>query len=357
MKLVVRYLVGKCLINTLLVLLVFIMLFSAFTIVGELPNLGKGSFNIWAMLIYICALIPSLMYLLMPLAVLIGVMMSMLSLVNYSEYAILRTSGVSLRRITVILAIFGAIFSVITFLIGEVVAPETNHFAKLYKLSRTHDLISTQLRSGVWSRDGVNDFVNIKQIMPDNTIVGVRVFHYDDKFNLQTYTESDEGKFNKTDNKWVLRDVTIKDFTKQDLVTTKLPQLIWKTSISPSFFNILVIAPEDMSVINLIKFINHLEQNKQSTQRYQIAFWNKLLYPIACISMALIALAFTPNNRRNINLSTKLFFGLLIGLAFFFTTRLVGYMAFLFGWNAIISSTGPTIILFVCGWYFILRKE
>ncbi|MFN7094375.1 MAG: LptF/LptG family permease, partial [Burkholderiales bacterium] len=81
------------------------------------------------------------------------------------------------------------------------------------------------------------------------------------------------------------------------------------------------------------------------------------LYPIACISMSLIALAFIPNNRRNINLGGKLFAGILIGISFFFITRLLGFMALLFNWNAIISALAPTIILFACGWYFVLRKE
>jgi lipopolysaccharide export system permease protein len=336
---------------------VFVMLFSVFIVIGEMPSLGKGSYNTIAMLIYVCSLIPNCAYMVMPLAVLIGVMVSMLSLVNYSEYAILRTSGISLWRITAILFVFGAVFSGATFLLGEVIVPEANHFAKVYKMSHTHDLISAQLRSGVWSRDGANDFVNIKQIMPDNTILGIRIFHYDSGFNLQTYTEATEGTFDLTNNQWILKDVRVKNYTKQDIMTTHIPQQVWITAIDPSYFNVLVTNPEEMSAFELIKYISHLSQNKQSTQRYEIAFWNKLLYPIACISMALLALAFTPNNRRNINLSTKLFYGILIGLVFYFTTKLVGYMALLYSWNAIVSNVGPTAILFFFGWYFVIRKE
>ncbi len=40
-----------------------------------------------------------------------------------------------------------------------------------------------------------------------------------------------------------------------------------------------------------------------------------------------------------------------------FVTRLIGFMALLFAWNAIISSLTPTLILFTVGWYFVLRKE
>jgi lipopolysaccharide export system permease protein len=85
--------------------------------------------------------------------------------------------------------------------------------------------------------------------------------------------------------------------------------------------------------------------------------WNKFLYPIACISMAFIAIGFIPNNGRNINLSTKLFSGILIGVAFFFTNKLVAYTAALYEWDPILSASIPTIVLFIIGFVVIAKKE
>jgi lipopolysaccharide export system permease protein len=357
MKLLTWYIFRRCIFNTFLMLLAFIMLFSIFNVLSQISDVGKGSFTASSMLVYTALLIPNYVYLLMPLAILIGVMLSMLSLVNYSEYAIIRTSGLSLRRITAILFSFGITFSVITFLIGEVVAPQSNHFAQVYKISKTKQVVSTQLRSGIWSKDGNNAFVNIKQVLPDNTIVGVNILRYGIGLNLQYYVQAEDGHFNEQSQSWTLNNVTIYDYTGQNVKVLQFPHYSWKTSVVPSYFSVLVIAPEDMSAFGLLKYIHHLEENNQSTQRYQIAFWNKLLYPIACISMSLIALAFIPNNRRNINLGSKLFAGILIGISFFFITRLVGFMALLFDWNAVLSALTPTAILFILGWYFVLRKE
>ncbi len=357
MRLITRYIFNKCALSTFMILLAFVMLFSIVNIISSLGDIGKGGFTVLAMLVYTIALIPNYLYLLMPLAVLIGVMLSMLSLVNYSEYAIIRTSGVSLKNIMWVLLSFGICFSILTFLVGEIIAPRTNHFAQVYKISKTNQIISSQLHSGIWSKDGENDFVNIKQVLPDNTILGIGIFHYDSNLNLLYYINADSGEFNNDKNEWELREVDEYNYSGQNIKTTHFKQYLWKTSIEPSYFNVLVLAPEDMSALGLIKYIHHLRLNNQSTQRYQIAFWNKLLYPIACISMALMALAFVPNNRRNINLGTKMFSGILIGISFFFLTRLIGHLALLFDWNAIISSLSPTVILFIFGWYFVLRKE
>ena len=354
---ITKYILKKCFMNTVMILGAFVLLFSIFSILGQLGDVGKGSFTTVAMLIYIAILIPNYVYLLIPLAILIGVMITMLGLVNYSEYAIIRTSGVSLRRITLILLSFGVVFSIITFALGELVAPYANHYAQVYKKIKTHELLEAQLHSGIWTKDQDDSFVNIKQIMPDNTILGVNILRYNDKLELQSYINAESGKFNDDEKVWVLHNLHIFDYTHQNIVKTDVLNYKWKTSIEPSYFNVLVIAPEDMSALTLIEYMHHLQENKQSIQRYEIAFWGKLLYPIACISMSLIALAFTPNNRRNINLGAKLFAGILIGVAFFFITKLIGFMALLFHWNAILSALLPTVVLFTVGWFFVLRKE
>lgn len=341
----------------MMILGAFVLLFSIFSILGQLGDIGKGNFTTLSMLIYIIILIPNYIYLLMPLAILIGVMISMLGLVNYSEYAIIRTSGVSLKKIMAILLFFGVVFSFITFALGELVAPKANHYAQVYKKIKTHELLEAQLHSGIWSKDRNNSFVNIKQIMPDNTILGISIFNYDDNLKLKSYMTAEEGGFDDKKQVWILHKLHKTDYTHQNIMKTNLDTYSWKTSIEPSYFNVLVIAPEDMSALALIEYMHHLELNKQSVQRYEIAFWGKLLYPIACISMSLIALAFTPNNRRNINLGAKLFAGILIGVAFFFTTKLIGFMALLFHWNAILSALTPTLILFIVGWFFVMRKE
>ena len=357
MTAITKYIFQKCLFNTFLMLLAFIMLFSIFNIIGEVGNIGKGDFNTLSMLFYTILSIPNYMYLLMPLAILIGVMLAMLSLVNYSEYAIIRTSGVSLRKIMMILLSYGFIFSLLTLTLGEFVAPAANSYAQVYKKTKLQETVSTQLHTGVWSKDGENGFVNIKQIMPDSTIEGVNIFHYDDKLKLQEYLTADKGYYDLNKNSWILDHVTRYGYTGINVESSLLNNYVWKTTVEPKYFNVLVIQPEEMSAMGLLRYMQHLEVSNQSTSRYNIAFWGKLVYPFACISMTLIALAFIPNNRRNINLGSKLFAGIIIGVAFFFTTKLVGFLALLFHWNAILSAILPTIGLLGIGGYFVLRKD
>ena len=359
MKLISRYILNKCILNTAMLLFAFSIIYTIVNAIPELGDVGKGTYTTTAMFIYLAALLPSYIYLLIPLAVLIGVMSTMLGLVKNSEYAIIRTSGVSLKDITKVLAIFGAMTAIFTFVLGEVIAPEANHFAKVYKLNKMDQQMSNALSSGVWSKDGELNIVNIKQVNPNDSssIIGIRIFSYNKTQQLQTYITADSAIWQGQTHSWLLQNVVRFQYLPAKINVEKLPDLPWASSIDPSYFSVLVVAPEDMPAFSLMKYIRHLKNNNQSTNRHEIAMWNKLLYPISCISMAFIAVGFIPNNGRNINLSSKLFLGILIGVTFFFVNRLIGYMAVIFNWNAILSATIPTAILFAIGWIVIVKKE
>jgi lipopolysaccharide export system permease protein len=120
---------------------------------------------------------------------------------------------------------------------------------------------------------------------------------------------------------------------------------------------VLLVFPEQMSGLSLMAYIEHLKTNKQQTSRYEIALWGKVFYPLACISMALMALAFTPINRRQGNLGTQLFVGILIGLAFHFFNRLLGHLGLLYDWWPAVVATLPTLTFLAVGMWLTLRRE
>lgn len=359
MKLIHKYILKKCFFNTSLLLFAFAIIYTVVQAIQELNTVGKGSYTTLAMFIYLGALLPSYIYLLIPLSVLIGVMTTMLGLVKNSEYAIMRTSGISLRDITKILSVFGIIFALITFMVGEVIAPESSHFAKIYKLNKTEERVSMDLSSGIWSKDGEQTIVNVKNINANNNeeIQGIQIFSYDDNLVLEERITAESATYDRKQKLWVLSNVADYKYINNKIEVQESKTYDWKSTIDPSYFSVLVISPDDMPAFHLFSYIKHLNHNHEATNRHEIAMWNKILYPIACISMAFIAIGFIPNNGRNINLSTKLFAGILIGVAFFFVNKLVGFLATLYFWNPILSASIPTVLLFGIGWIIIVKKE
>ncbi len=355
---IIRYIFIKCMVNTLLILCAFVGLFAIFMAIGELSSVGHGDFNTLSLFIYIIALLPSFTYLLIPLAVLIGVVLTILNLVHHSEYTIIRTSGVSLKFIALILLLFGFTFGTLSFFVGEILAPRTDNFAKIYKLKKLNQIITADLSSGVWTKDGAYTFVNIKHILPNDTIGDIYIFYYSNELKLLKSIHALDGNFDLTKNVWQLHTVETNEYRDNaNIVIKKFNVLEWRSSISPKYFSVLVVTPESMSIFELMKYINHLHNNNQSVHRYEIAFWSKLTYPFSAIVLALIAILFIPNNARMVNLSNRIFIVILIGAAFFFIIKLINYLALLLALNAIVATTLPIILLLSITIYYLYRFD
>jgi lipopolysaccharide export system permease protein len=345
MNLINKYILEKCLFNTLLVSFAVLLIIMIVNIIGEINSLSS-QYTFTAILIYSVLLLPKYIYMLMPLIILIGVLVGMSSLVNYSEYAIIRTAGISLKYIVLLLLCYGLIFSLLMFTFSEIIVPISSSYAQTYKNIKTHQMISSHLSSGIWSKDGQNTFINIKLILPNFNIRGVSILNYDKNWQLVHYITAESGAYNYTQNKWELSNVMKYTYTQRQIIQEYIAKhYIWHTTIVPNYFNLIVLHPDDMSLFSLKDYISHLKQSHQSITQYQIIFWNKIFYPFSCLSMILIVICFIPNNRRNVNLGTKIFFGIIVGLLFFLSTKLINFLTIVMLWNPIFFGVLPNIIL------------
>ena len=356
MRLISRYVFTQLSVATLYTLVALLGLYGFFDIIQEVPHVGQNSYDMQTMITYVALLAPGHAYELMPLAVLIGALVAMTQLVTNSEYTIIRTSGITLLQIAGILFRFGLLFALLTLFLGEFAAPHAEQKAEEIKLSATRSMVAQQFHSGIWVKDNAN-IINVSEMLPDSTLLGIHIYTYDAQYRLVQTRIADRGAYNRNDKSWTLNDVSETNLTAERITTKLYPSLRWKSVIEPSILNVLLVVPEQMSALNLMKYIQHLEENKQKTQRYQIALWGKLFYPLACISMALVALAFTPKQRRQGQLGARLFAGICIGVAFHFVNRLFGYLGLLHDWNPIFSATLPTLLFFMAGVLLIAKQE
>ncbi|WP_434777291.1 LPS export ABC transporter permease LptG [Neisseria sp. Ec49-e6-T10] len=358
MKIISRYLAKQLILISLFTLVALLGLYAFFDITEEVSKIGQGHYNTWVMLGYIALTLPSHAYELMPLAVLIGAMITMSQLANHSEYTVIRTSGISIMQVGGMLLRFGLLFALLAILFGEVIAPYTQEKAEKMRLRAINSEVAEQnFKTGIWVKDN-NHFINIAKMMPDNTLEGIKVYRYNDTKEhtmSQSLFASSATYINK--GVWRLKDVRLTKLEGNKTVVEHYDELEWKSILEPKILNVLLVVPEQMASLNLVYYINHLKNNQQQTKRYEIALWSKLFYPLACVSMALIALAFTPKQRRQGALGIRLFFGICLGVAFHFIDRFFGYLGLLHAWNPIITATLPTLLFLVMGLMVIIRQE
>lgn len=354
MSLITRYLLKRLGGMTLFSLLALLALYVFFDVLQESGDLGKNNYTISSMLAYVALLIPAHVYELMPLTVLIGGLIALSGLANNSELTVMKASGVSTRRFVKTLLGFGLVFAVLTAVLGEWVAPKSQQWAERLKNHVQQNETSVG-KTGVWVKNN-GRYISFGELLPDLSIRKLTIYSHNADYTL-TQTLSAATAKNLGDNQWQLSDVAITDIGTDATKVSKQAQLNMALEVDEEVLRALQVQPEQMSLLALGDYINHLKANSQQTERYEIAWWRKLTYPIAALAMALIALAFTPQATRRTNTTIKLFIGIFVGIGFHFANRFFAFSAQLYNIAPWIAAILPTLLFFVAAIYWIRRQE
>jgi lipopolysaccharide export system permease protein len=110
---------------------------------------------------------------------------------------------------------------------------------------------------------------------------------------------------------------------------------------------VLLVQPDRMSGVNLFTYIRHLRENAQNTSQYEIAFWKKIVYPLAVIVMMTLALPFAYLQVRAGGTSYKVFAGIMLGIGFHFMNGLFAHLGLLNTWPPLVSVGVPSVVAFV----------
>ncbi len=352
MQIFKRYFWQETIINILMMMLGLLAMFSFFDLIQELDSLGQGSYGISQMLVFVLLSIPGHVYDVVPVAVLVGMMYSLGTLARNSELVVMRVSGLSLLNIGWILVKVGMLFTALTFFVGELITPISEKMAQRMRVKATDSVIAQDFKSGLWVKDG-KSFVNVETVLPDASLLNVRIYEFDESFKLRSISVAKKGEFE--DERWGLSKVTqikfntYKNVEQNNIQTQTFNQANWKSLIRPELLNVLLVAPEKMSVWNLYAFIQHLQANRQKTTRYNVALWSKMIYPLACMVMVILALPFGFIQQRTGGTSAKLFIGVMLGVVYQIMNRVFIHLGVLNDWPPLMSAITPTILFLIAG--------
>ena len=129
MKTVRRLLYRDITSSVVFVALAFLSLFFFIDFVDELDDVGRRGRTIGHAVLLALLEVPGHLYELAPIAVLIGTIYALARMAQSSEFTILRTGGLGPGRALGLLASLGAVFAVLTFLVGDYVAPASERLA------------------------------------------------------------------------------------------------------------------------------------------------------------------------------------------------------------------------------------
>lgn len=337
-----RYLAREIYGSTLFVFVAFLALFAFFDLIHELGDLGKGNYRLQHAFLYVLLSVPSHIYELFPIAVLIGTLYALAHLAANSEYTVMRGSGLSPGQAVSALGRIGIVFVVITYVVGEFLTPVTERAAQQLKLRATSTVIAQEFRTGFWVRDEQR-FVNVREVLPDTTLVGIRIYEFDADYRLISIVSAERGEFEQK-NLWRMHNVVRTRFSGGGSKVDRLDQMDWPSVLTPNILSVLFVMPERMSAWNLYQYVRHLSENRQRTERYEIAMWKKLVYPFAVLVMMALALPFAYIHTRFGSVGVKVFSGIMLGIFFHMLNSLFSHLGLLQNWSPPFSALLPSAV-------------
>jgi lipopolysaccharide export system permease protein len=360
MKVLNRYVAREIAAAVVFALIAFLALFAFFDLIGELPQVGRGNYQLQHAFLYVLMGLPGYVYDLMPIAALIGTIYALAQFAARSEFTIMRASGLSTGMAGWMLARVGIVMVILTFLFGEFIAPKTSEIAERWKLQAQGSSISQEFRTGLWTKDVIREhgltgesigtrFLNVKDVSPQGQLRGVRLFEFDREFRMTSMVTAAHADY-QGNNTWRLSDVTETMFSvnvadiSAGTTTKTVPARDLVSEITPNILSVLFADPDRMSAFGLATYTRHLAENNQTTERYEIAFWKKLIYPFAVLVMMAIALPFAYLHFRAGGVSLKIFIGIMIGVSFQLLNSLFSHIGLLNTWPPLATALIPSVI-------------
>lgn len=368
MKTIRRLIYGEVLYAVAFVILGFLALFIFFDFVEEIQALGRyaaAGYRLVHAVVYVALMIPSHLYELLPIAVLIGTIFVMARFAQSSEFTILRTSGLGPWRALKTLLALGLGFVLLTFAVGDYLSPIADRTAQLLK-ARYEGRITVG-QTGAWLKERQQHSqyaVNINSMESNGSMHGVRIFEFDSQGFLMSMVQAENASYGRDDS-WNLERVQRTEFPARGaesarIERTKVESFRWPNQISAEMVSAALLKPKRMSTIDLFTYIRHLNANGQNAQRYEIEFWRKVFYPLSCLVMVVLALPFAYLHFRSGGIATYVFGGVMAGISFFLLNNVFGYIGNLQNWQPWLTAALPGLIysllsLTAFGW-LVLRR-
>ena len=379
MKLIGRYLTREIAGGVLAVLLGFLGLFAFFDLINELDEIGQGGYRLPQAVLYVLLGLPSHIYELMPVAALIGCIYALAQFAQNSEFTAMRAAGMSRQLALRGVLTLGVVLAILTAVAGEWIAPMAEQQAQQLRLNVLGKSPGGSFRSGLWLKDSVRDasgqrlqsrFVNIGRLEPDGALERVAIYEFDRDFRLRSVIQAAHGRYQSAASGrsagWLLEDVETTRFRVQQTGSgyealrasvERAGQMEWASELNPALLSVLAIAPDRMSAWALWKYTSHLKENAQNANRYELALWKKIVYPLAIIVMLMLALPFGYLQARAGGIGLKLFLGISLGVGFYIMNGLFSNIGLINTWPPWLAVSIPSIVFLVLALVMLFRVE
>ncbi|KQN01378.1 LPS export ABC transporter permease LptG [Sphingomonas sp. Leaf230] len=344
------------LVRTFAVLAALVLVLQALDLLSNSGDIlafpGNGDAQVWQ---YVSLRAPQIVSRFLPFSVLLGTILTLITMNQNSEIVALKGSGLSAHQVLAPLLVASLGVAVISFVFNDrVVARATATLNQWQKVNYGKLPIDRGDRANVWVRDG-DDLIEVAQIRGrgDATRLGGITLYDRTGGNLVAILRADHGR--RVANGWEVSPATRFDVKSGNV--RPLGAVVIAKDVRPDQFTLASVDADGLSFGALKAAIADLSDAGRPTKALEGSLWHKLSGPLSSVLMPLLGAVAAFGIARSGKLFVRAVIGMGLGFAFFVADNFALAMGNLGAYPPFLAAWAPFLLFFFIGEAVLIRSE
>lgn len=340
-----QYIARHVVVAILLVTFLVVSIDFLFALVREMRNIAPP-FGMLDAIGYLLLTLPRRVVSMFPMTALLGSVVGLGSLTVHSELVVMRAAGLSYGAITRA-ALGGALILIVALaMLSEWVVPSTERFAGEVRAQWRQGVQSLQTQTGLWLKDEQR-FIYIQSLNEAGDFQGFYSFEVGDEHNLESTSFVPKGHW--AEDGWAFPVAYDTEFGESYIDASLDVDGNYITQMNSETFDIIVYNPRELSLQELQRYINYLDANDLDSSQAEFWFWQKLLQPLAILSMVFLAVQFIFGPLRSTSAGIRWLVAFVVGFVFYLLNEVLGPVVVVYHWWPWLGALFPSMLMLGIG--------
>ena len=348
-----QYMLRTIMTSTALVLVVLLALAGLFEFIAELDD-TQGNYQTPQAILYTALRLPNLAFEMLPVAALIGSLLGLGAMASNSEIIVMRSAGLSVRRLAGMAALSGGVMLVLTGLLGEFIGPPLDFYARNMRVEARYQQSDDRMGNETWVKDG-DVYLNLERVNPDFEFGSLYIYRFDGD-RLESIAMAENSGINE-DDEWQLENLRETRFQRDGVQVVETEQATQTFEVNADLLGSAIAKPLSLSARELLTYIDYLTRNNLDATQYETEFWNRVSRTFTILVMPILALAFVFGSLRSGTAGGRLMIGVVIGLAYYLASETLANSGQVFNLNPIFVTWLPSVSLSLITVYALSRVK
>lgn len=350
------YMAKTFLLRTLAVLAALVLVLQTLDLLGESGKIlavpGNGDAQLWE---YVSLRIPQLVARFLPFAVLLGTLITLVSMNQSSEIISMKAAGISAHQIIAPLVLASLAVAAFAFVFQErIVTRATARLNDWQAVDYGKVPPGSGTATDVWVREG-DDLIYAHSVEGRGAatrLTGVSIY-VRDQGTLASIVTAASGR--PEAGGWRLDDV--ETFNVERGQTMRAHTMQFGSQIEPERFTLATVRGDEQDFVTLKRLIGELKAGGRSTTSLEAELWHKLSGPLSAVLMPLLAAVAAFGLARSGQLFVRAVAGMALGFAYFVADNFALAMGNFGAYPPFLAAWAPFLLFLLIGETVLLRTE